>query len=317
MTFTDIIFERLHSFAAENAGIVPEMSKWIYMGFIVLAIALAAYFIGGGLSGGGKAPISFRVSPLRALRTLVYSLSDKTSDEIFKDAGLALSAAKYSGIRNAAMITVMLFLAVSAGLGQDVLRGTLLLIALYAVSGPREYFALLGKKRRTPFRLVLDGMRRLHLERANNELAKTITQFKNLIATADEGRLYAPDFVLESLMRHTNLTRPTFARAVMHCRKGDAEGAADCFGREIKTRLGSDFGMMVLKLDSLPPKDFMIQITALQTGVREERRTKEAKKNESTARKIFILASAAVMAIMFDYMYLLFAHLANQMSMII
>jgi hypothetical protein len=253
---------------------------------------------------------------MRTLRTLVYSLGDKTSDEIFKDAGIALSSAKYSGIRNAAVIVIMLFLAVGAGFGQDVLRGTLLLIILYAGSAPKEHFTLFGKKRRTPFRLVLDGMRKLHFERADDELAKTITQFKNLVATADDGRLYAPDFVLESLMRHTSLTRPTFVRAVMHCRKGDIEGASECFGNEIKTRLGSDFGMMVLKLDSLPPKDFMVQITALQTGVREERRTKEAKKSESTARKLFALASVTITAIMFDYMYLLFAHLANQMGMV-
>jgi hypothetical protein len=242
-------------------------------------------------------------------------LRDKSTDEIFRDAGVNLSAAKYQGVRNLLIVAAMLFLATNAVLGEPVLKQALLIIVLYVATKPDEYFTVGKKKLKTPFKTALDAMRKVHFERLDNELAKAVVQLKNMIATNPE-RLYSTDYVLEQLMKHTRLTRPTFARTIMLYRKGEKEAAADLFTGEIKTKLGHDFGMIVLKLENLPPRDFMIQIETFQVSMREERQTRELQKGESTSRKIFLLASITVMAIMFDYMYILFAHLRAEMAVI-
>jgi hypothetical protein len=285
-----------------------------YLLAVTLLTVLGGYLVSGGFSAG-KAPLRFRASPSRTLRNLPLMLRDKSTDEIFRDAGVNLSVAKYQGVRNLLIVAVMLFLAANAVLGEPVLRQVLLFIVLYAATKPDEYFTAGKRKIKTPFKTVLDAMRKTHFERLDNELSKAVVQLKNMIATNPE-KLYATDYVLEQLMKYTRLTRPTFARTIMLYRKGEKEAAAELFTGEIKTKLGRDFGMIVLKLENLPPKDFMTQIEAFQVSMREERQTRELQKGESTSRRIFLLASITVMVIIFDYMYILFAHLMKEMAVI-
>jgi hypothetical protein len=288
------------------------MAQRVYIFMEILLLASGAWLVGQGFFKR-RLPVRFRLSPRRVFRKAAFALMGGGEDEIFREAGIKLSLEKYALLRNLIAIAAALFIAAGAIQGDPPLRPLAILAILYFASRPCEYFQIGKKRRRTPFRVCLDRIKRLHSERIDAELSRAITQLKNMIATRQD-RLHSTDGALEFLMRPAALTRPIFARAILLWRRGDPEGARNCLMGALKTRLGHDFAGILMKLDSLPAQEFLSQLAALQEALREEKETRLAKRQEASGMWVFALASLILTVVLFDYMYILFTHLLRAMA---
>ncbi|MDD2483684.1 MAG: hypothetical protein PHQ50_01455 [Eubacteriales bacterium] len=282
----------------------------IYMG------CMAALFVSGVLLLREFFPqkrryVRFRVKPTKRLSAALRALADSKEDELFIRAGLHLSIARYSAIRNALALICLCGCLLQYFLEgvQGMLTPCLVMCVLYLLSWPTENFG----KRRSPLRLLLDLQQRRHAEKLDDELLRITTQFKNLVYSKES---CSSDHIIETLMRYTKLTRRAFAGSLSLLRLAKPEEAYTYFQTTVGTRRSADFAAILRKLDDLPPDQFLGQIEAFQSNLRQAKMTRQKKLQEAAGNRILALVSILLTVIMFDYMYIMFAKMIVQLTSI-
>lgn len=253
----------------------------------------------------------YKRDPGRQIKKLYQILTTAAQyDEIFERAGIRLSMSKYLLLRK--MVVGLLFLLELLIGVRSVPRSVLLLCILggfWWLSKPLEYTKS-GKP--TYFKRLLLLLGRKYDEKKNEELMKLATQLKNLIVSQADNP-WAAEHVVEALLQSAEITKPAFVQALVLMRLSRLSEAAKKFRESINTQLGDEFSFILAKLEALEPADFLQQIQYFQQAMREGKRTRQQKKQEAASRRIFTLASLLVAAIMFNYMYIMFAYLMQLM----
>lgn len=284
---------------------------------IYLTITIFVLVWGISLTANGfiknKRFIRFQARPAKRLKEVIESMQDYSADEVFLSAGINLSIARYTALRNLVAIVSIIYLLVKIFLvGIIAVRGPLLIIMFtYFITAPKEYYG--KKKKPTPFKIVLNAMKRRYQDKKDNELMNLITQLKNMIITQSD-RPKSADYIIETLMKFSKYTTPIFMSTLSLIRRGDTNEASRNFAKKFDTKLGFDFSTIIAKLDALNPAELLTQIEAFQSGIKEERRTKRIREQENNGHRVFAFASVLVAIVLLDYLYILFVYLMTKMN---
>lgn len=229
---------------------------------------------------------------------LLAGIKDRTGDSLFQNAGIRLSLKRFNAIRDTGLIllSIVAFAMFAGGIYSSFLKTIFAGIAVYLLTYPKEY--VYGK--RTPFKVVLDLLRKNYLESKDLELMSVITQMKNLSVSNKEKPISAV-FMLKELMRFTKVTKPVFAKTVTLLIRDGPREASGYFAEAFGTKLGENFAAVILKLDELNPMEFTAQLELFQISIREMKKTKKNKRQENEANIMFVLASLQVLLITMNF----------------
>ena len=240
----------------------------------------------------------FNQRTIRRATGFIIDLKDTGGDDIFENVGIKLSMRRYLAIRNGIFI-ILAMLALSsyfkAGLFM-LMKYSFAAVSFYVVTYPKEYFH--GKK--TPFKYILESLRKRYLDAKDAELMSVISQMKNLTLT-HQGSPISAVAILTGLMRFTRLIKPIFAKTVTLLMRDKTKEACDYFEKAMGTRLGSNFATIILKLDALDPIEFIEQLEIFQLAVIENKKTKKIKRQENSSNILFVLASLLVLLITMNF----------------
>ena len=217
---------------------------------------------------------------------------------------------KYEAIRN--LITLLLLLISCVTVFSNVKKGVMLLLvslAIYFFSQPED--KILGRK--SPYRKGKELIKKTREEALKQELFTITVQLKNLIISGD-GKSLSVNYVLSRLIPYTNLSKPYFTQLLMLNMKGMGTEAQSIFSDNFGFKAASDFAYILLKLDELPASEFLIQIDAVLTELKEERNTYFAKKQVMTENLLFTLASIEIVALLINYMVLVLVNTIGMMQ---
>lgn len=228
---------------------------------------------------------------------LKVQLDEKEIDKHFTESGLNITTLKYQLVRHLIFI-IWLMLLIYIRITTNYLSFNRLFLAaiLYVVTTPVE--TILSKK--SPFIIILDELAKEYKKKKDSEVYRAISQLKNL-AIAQQKHPVGADFIIEQLSKFANLTRPAYIKVLSLWRLGKNEEAIQSFGDEIDTRLGREFGNILLKLDELNPAEFIEQLEIYQGNIKNERSTERQKRNELISNIIYTPAVISSLVILLNF----------------
>lgn len=231
---------------------------------------------------------------------VLSGLNDGTVDDYFRGAGLNMNFAKYNSIRFIILATILLFFVLSS-IQMKSLQTTLLLlwIVVYVLSYPNE----VKRIKTTPFKYIMRSLNQRRFMKRDEELAALIVQLKNLIA-AQKNVSWNGDYTIETLMKFSDVTKPIFSQMLIYYRNGYKTRAFEYLDKASGTRVGRDFAAILSKLDEMNPSELNTQLLMLQDGVRDERETRQIKKQELLENLFFMVIMLVCMAIILNFVYI-------------
>lgn len=245
--------------------------------------------------------IAYKPSIKRSINKLLQNMSDKNADEVFKRVGINLSIQKYTAYRNIVMISIIIlaFLKATGGDTTITLRILIYAVGFYLITDPKD--TLKGHK--TPFKYFFDSIYSGRLAKKDEELMTVISQMKNLILSHGTNSV-STDYIITRLIGFTNISKPNFIQALALIRKGEREKAFEVFSKDFGTKLGTDFGKIMVRLDYLPAAEFLDQISILQESIKGKRQTLKERKIQQKKMMVYVLASLELSIIIFNYIYI-------------
>lgn len=249
----------------------------------------------------GAMQIRYRAGPVYRFKKIKSAVMDTGQDQIFVKAGLKLTMRKYRALRKICFLTCIL-IGIAALLQNKYFGAEISIstgIIFYTISYPSREFR--GKN--TIFSKVL---LRLQSKRANamdEELTGIILQMKNIIISNNQDM--SANYIFARLLPFTKITEPVFSTSLMYIRQGELQKSGNVFEEMFNTKIGSSFSQIIMKLDELPPKEFLEQLDLVQKKAIAEHRTRkeDRKVRVNTLRRLFAILEAVL--IMGNFVYLI------------
>ena len=177
----------------------------------------------------------------------------------------------------------------------------ILVISLYFVSFPKTIF--LGKK--TPYKYLLEFLENKHKKQIDFELYKLTLHLKNL-ATASKYKNYSANYILSTLYKSANLTKPVIGKMISLWELGQTNNAGNLFSEAIGTRIARELTVILKKLDDLTTEDLIAQIDLLLQLIRKERETNRLIANENRSNLIYFSVIVTTVAIMLNFVVIVY-----------
>lgn len=237
-------------------------------------------------------------------------LRDKSDDPMFQRIGMNLSLRKYNAIRKLILL-IIITLAVCHALKGSLMIGVKLLLfgmAVYLVLSPRKTFG----REKSLFVRFFDHFATRRAHALDEELTGIILQMKNIILSKKSGT--SADYILTRLLPFSNLSKAAFQTALSYVRQGRMQEAGTGFSERFGTPLGTSFARIIVKLDELPPQEFLKQLTIVQNNALEEHSTREEKKLVHIQHMKLMLAFSEAILIMGNFVYLILIDALKSMS---
>ena len=216
----------------------------------------------------------------------------------------------YESIRK--VIVFLGFVIAAITLLRDLKKALIIAIIVtfaYIISAPEE--KIYGIK--SPYVFAKEKILKAKRGALRNELTATTVQLKNLILSNGSKGL-TTHYVLERLIPYTSLTKPYFVQLLSMNMKGEGKEAAKIFSDAFGFKLAEDFVYILLRLDELSSQEFLPQLDALLENFNEEKKTAQEKKRTATDTLIFALASAQVIAVIGNFIVLIFINTISQIG---
>ena len=216
----------------------------------------------------------------------------------------------YESIRK--VIVFLVFVIAAITLLRDLKKALIIAIIVtfaYIISAPEE--KIYGIK--SPYVFAKEKILKAKRGALRNELTATTVQLKNLILSNGSKGL-TTHYVLERLIPYTSLTKPYFVQLLSMNMKGEGKEAAKIFSDAFGFKLAEDFVYILLRLDELSSQEFLPQLDALLENFNEEKKTAQEKKRTATDTLIFALASAQVIAVIGNFIVLIFINTISQIG---
>ncbi|WP_206457886.1 hypothetical protein [Anaerovorax sp. IOR16] len=258
----------------------------------------------------GVEHISSRRGVSYQMEKLLEEIRDKSEDLMFRQIGLKLSLRRYNAIRKLLLIVIGL-LAIMYVMKGDIdfsIRLILFGIGLYYLLSSKEKFG----RRKTVFARFCDAFSKRRGCAMDEELTGIIMQMKNIILSKKNGT--SADYILTKLIPFTNFSKAAFQTALYFVRQGRVSDAGEAFEERFPTSLGKSFARVMVKLDELPPEEFLKQLTIVQNNALEEHRTREEKKLVHIQHIKLMLAFCEAILIMGNFVYLVLIDTLDAMS---
>lgn len=224
-------------------------------------------------------------------------MRNNNNDDIFKDTGLKISLLQYQTGRYLMISLLFLMLIYSFFKNGNIsLKHLLITIFIYLISAPVREF--LGKK--TPFYYFIYVLKNEYRNKLDLEIFRSISQLKNL-AIAQKDKPFGADFIIQQLMKFSNITKPVYIKMLSKYRMGQEEEACKYFAEAIGTNYAKELANIFLKLDKINPGELVEQLTLYQVSIREEWRTKKMRKFEAISDIIFIPIIASALIVLLNF----------------
>ena len=247
----------------------------------------------------GKQYIKFRKRVIQDTKKKISrGLSSPSATELMLEAGMKTDSKYYNGIRYI-LTVVTLVLQAKVQMEAEVLKPHLFLLAagIFLLSSPVESFN--GKL--MPFGYVMKLFKKGQEEKIDKEVFQAMTQLKNLCIAQAEFPL-SGDYMIEQVMKFSQVTKPAYSRMLIQWRLGDSEKACEIFADTLNTKMSRELSSIFLKLESMAPMELADHLSLYQSHIREERMTKHLRKQEMMSYVLYAPVIASAFAIMLNFM---------------
>ncbi|GKX28710.1 hypothetical protein SH1V18_11900 [Vallitalea longa] len=213
-----------------------------------------------------------------------YLKYKNTKDEIndaFNSAGANITIDKYNNIRLIILIVAVVIMSVS----YDTKKLPFILVILltcYIILTPVKKF---GKKD-SPFMIIIKMISKMQNKKKDIEIYRLLIQIKN-IAITRQVKPYSADYTINQLIKFSKLTKNALINFLILYDVGKEDEAYKKFTKEINTKMGNDFAMILLKLDKLNPLELVEQINIIKDKNREEHITEKHRKQNTISDLIY------------------------------
>lgn len=286
-------------------GECPLIELRLFYIAVILIFMIGVRLVGEGFfSNSLTKQVRYRKDAAYRIISLKEDLLDRGIDPLFLKLGLKVSMRRYMAIRKI-MLSAMLLLSILKACEADYRHSLLLfLIMLLALrlSSPKLQN---NKGKKTFFAGITDMALKRRNDRLDEELTGIIIQMKNIIISKKTG--ISAVYILTRLIPFTNLSKDAFTASLRYVRQGKMAEAASAFSMRFGTKLGEAFSRVILNLDSLPPAEFLEQLTNLQKTAMEQHNTRKEKhlmNMQNLKRSLAYLEALLVMGI---FIYLITA----------
>lgn len=259
---------------------------------------LGGYLITDKFKNSKRQDIRLKKNRYKEITDFVkLQLNKKEIDDVFSKTGLQITNQKYQLWRYIIFIVFTTLLAIAYVKNGNVPNKYFaIIIVLFFSSSPTLYFF----RYRTPFHIVTDMLKIEYRNKKDIELYRAISQLKN-IAIAQQGRPLGGDFIIEQLMKFTELTKKDFTQLLSEFRIGNEEEACRKFAKNIDTKLGLEFSNVLLKLDHINPVELKEQLVLYQENVKAERLTIKLRRNETRSTLLFIPITTLALMVLLNF----------------
>lgn len=271
-------------------------------------LALSAFYFGLKFVFGSKSRFSYRKHKSLIKLLKLYSFDFKDKENILRGTGMNIERRKFEIFR---AIFFIFGLAFSIYIGSFI--GILILISLFISSKPVELIF----NHQSPFGFVLQLFKKGYLEKVDIEIYEAISLLKNMII-ANNGLNMNSDYIIEQLAVYSDLLRHTYFKMLNLLRLNKSEEAIKIFCDEAGSKISKDFGRFLIQIDKINPRELEEILISLQKNIREERITKQKRKDEIVSDILYLPVVINVLLIFINFIYVsYFVNQKNIFSMLI
>ncbi|MGD9679235.1 MAG: hypothetical protein AB7V16_12915 [Vulcanibacillus sp.] len=173
-----------------------------------------------------------------------------------------------------------------------------ILIFFFFITYPKVY--IFDTNYLTPFGYFLKFIKNQLNNQKDNELYRAMTQLKNL-AIAQDDKPFSSIFLIEKIMKFSNITKPVFIKTINLLILGKDKEARIYFYEEIGTDMAKEFSNILIKLDKINPVELIDQIISYQNHLKEEKLTNRLKHQENVSNIIYMPIIANVFVIILNF----------------
>ncbi|MEI8215749.1 MAG: hypothetical protein WCF96_01505 [Eubacteriales bacterium] len=229
-----------------------------------------------------------------------FFLSFNSLENILSGTGYLITMRKYQYGR----WIICILIAVYAIYFKNV-RLFVILFMIYFITMPFENI----KQKQTPFGLAMQFMRRNYSNKKDIEIYQSISLLRNMVVGSKVYKL-STDHIIEQLAIYSDILRHTYFKMMNLLRLNRKQEAVKLFYMEIGTKAGKDFGRILTSIDEVNPRELEEILISLQKNIREERITKQRKRDEVLSDILYLPVIVNVILIFINFIYV--AYFVNQ-----
>ena len=134
------------------------------------------------------------------------------------------------------------------------------------------------------------------------ELSEGLAYVKNIVVLG-RGKKLSSELLLTELADISRELSPVYLEMAGFMHMNDKERAADAMERRVKGSLASDIARLLTGWEEIDPDDLLSTVELYQTSLREERSTKQQKKDELISDLIYFQVVLCCMVVLLNFIY--------------
>lgn len=246
----------------------------------IMLLLTAAYQCFTGIRGKGSGPFVLR-------RTQGKPREDASHhpmiNKMFFDAGWEITLQQYNKMRWIALVMLTMAIAYNYFHSTKLPMMIAIILTCYWVTMP----VLKWGKKDSLFVIGLRYLQGIHNKKKDKEIYRILIQLKNIAITQEE-KPYSADYIINQLVKFAHITKDGFIKFLMYYNMGREDEAYQGFVRFVPTKMGSEVGSILLKLDKLLPIEMVEQINMVKERNRENHITEKHRKQNRVSDIIYL-----------------------------
>lgn len=140
----------------------------------------------------------------------------------------------------------------------------------------------------------------INTDRIEQELLNSCLMGRNL-AIIYAGKPMSTDYILEELMRSSNLLKSVYGEMISSYRKGRDKEAFEILYKRVPIKAAKNFSMILSKIDMINPAELSEYMSSFEESLEDERMTKGIKKSEKQSLIVNITATLSIFALLMNF----------------
>lgn len=140
----------------------------------------------------------------------------------------------------------------------------------------------------------------INADRIEQELLNSCLMGRNL-AIIYAGKPMSTDYILEELMRGSNLLKSVYGEMISSYRKGRDKEAFEILYKRVPIKAAKNFSMILSKIDMINPAELSEYMSSFEESLEDERMTKGIKKSEKQSLIVNITATLSIFALLMNF----------------
>lgn len=241
---------------------------------------------------------------LRKSKYLMYRIKAQASNGIKKN---EKNSDKL--VKNYILVRYLIFISLwVSGLLKVNLLAILIAFVIYILMIPKE--KILGYP--TIYGVVAQQIKKYYQEKMDYEIYHAMSILKNIMMV----QMYEPmgaDYIISQIAEYSHYLKEAYYSALKHIRLNEKEKAIEALYKKVGTKNSKDFARLLIQMDEINPSELHETLQLYQKNIREERLTKEKRKNEAISDLLYIPAVINSMAVIMNF--IIITYLMDQQEM--